>query len=243
MPPFTVLSCDNLLGNGDTLRASVVSFANQSDPDLGAWIAHEVCFPNTMVDRIVPAVTPEKRNEAADVLSCLDEAPVFTEPFSQWVIEDRFTSGRPCWDRVGVIFTEDVTHFENMKLRLLNGSHSTMAYLGLLMGLDTVDACIQDPTLGPFVETMMRSELMPTVVSPAGYNVEDYIRELLSRFANPALKHNCAQIAMDGSKKLPARLFCAAVRTLGAERKRRLHPESHIGMVVFCVSERRPIER
>lgn len=207
LPPYAVLACDNLPANGHTLRGLAIAFAELVDRDLARWIADEVHFPSTMVDRIVPATTDVDRDEVRAALGLDDAWPVVTEPFSQWVIEDDFGSDRPAWDASGAQFVRDVAPFELMKLRLLNGAHSTIAYLGYLMGCQTVAAAMAEPELAGLVEDMMREEVTPTLPALGGFDVTAYRAALLQRFRNPALKHLTAQIAMDGSQKLPQRLL------------------------------------
>ncbi|XUM19542.1 mannitol dehydrogenase family protein [Bradyrhizobium oligotrophicum S58] len=207
LPPYTVLACDNLPANGHTLRGLVISFAELIDRDLAKWIAGDVRFPSTMVDRIVPATTDADRADVGTALGLDDAWPVVTEPFSQWVIEDDFGGDRPAWDISGAQFVHDVAPFELMKLRLLNGAHSTIAYLGYLMGCETVAAAMAEPELAGLVEDMMRDEVTPTLPALGGFDVAAYRAALLQRFRNPALKHRAAQIAMDGSQKLPQRLL------------------------------------
>lgn len=204
--PFTVLACDNLPANGHTLRGLVVRFAELVDRDFGKWVAGEVRFPSTMVDRIVPATTDADRASVAAALGLEDAWPIVTEPFRQWVIEDDFTLGRPAWETVGVEFVADVAPYELMKLRLLNGSHSTLSYLGYLMGHETVAAAMGDPALARLVAELMETESAPTL-PPLAVDVAAYRADLLARFRNPALKHRTWQIAMDGSQKLPQRLL------------------------------------
>ncbi|HYS66321.1 MAG TPA: mannitol dehydrogenase family protein, partial [Paraburkholderia sp.] len=205
--PFTVLSCDNLAHNGAALRQVVCSFARQVDAALADWIAADVAFPSTMVDRIVPATTDAERATVAEQPGYRDAAPVPCEPFRQWVIEDRFSGGRPAWDAVGAQLVDDVTPFELAKLRMLNGTHSTLAYLSMLGGFATIDAAIADPAMRSFIHTMMTQEIAPTLTMPASFDLPAYRDALLTRYANPALKHRCAQIAMDGSQKIPPRLL------------------------------------
>ncbi|MFM0731645.1 mannitol dehydrogenase family protein [Paraburkholderia sediminicola] len=214
--PFTVLSCDNLAHNGAALRQVVCSFAQQADPELADWIAARVAFPSTMVDRIVPATTEAERTTVADTTGYQDAAPVPCEPFRQWVIEDRFPGGRPAWDAVGAQLVVDVTPFELAKLRMLNGTHSTLAYLSMLGGFDTIDAAVSHPAMRNLIHAMMTQEIAPTLTMPASFDVLAYRDALLERYANPALKHRCAQIAMDGSQKIPPRLLATIAARIDA---------------------------
>ena len=197
--PVTVLCCDNLTSNGATLRALVEDYAERG----GVRIGCEVAFPSTMVDRIVPATTAGDLDEAERLLGVRDEAVVVTEPFTQWVIEDAFAAGRPDWEAAGAIFTDDVAPYETMKLRLLNGAHSMLAYLG--SGFPYVSDAIG--VLGDAVRGYMDEDASPTLDVPPGFDLEAYKSSLVERFANPALRHRTAQIAMDGSQKLPPRLL------------------------------------
>lgn len=205
--PFTVLACDNLPSNGHTLRGLVLRFAKLLDRDFAYWVEDEVRFPSTMVDRIVPATTGADRTSVATALGVDDAAPIMTEPFCQWVVEDSFTLGRPAWERSGVQFVGHVEAYELMKLRLLNGSHSTLAYLGYLAGYETVSDAMGDAALARLVEDLMTLEASPTLPPLQGFDVAAYRASLLQRFRNPALKHRTWQIAMDGSQKLPQRLL------------------------------------
>lgn len=205
--PFTVLSCDNLPGNGDTVARILRRFAALRDPALGRWVEDSVACPNSMVDRIVPATTEEDREAVSRRLGCEDAWPVATEAFTQWVIEDRFPSGRPAWEQEGAELVGDVHPYETMKLRLLNGSHSCIAYLGYLAGYATVSEAVADPAFARFVRHLMDEEVTPTLTVPPGADLGRYKSALLERFANPALKHRTWQIAMDGSQKLPQRLL------------------------------------
>lgn len=207
LAPYTILACDNLPSNGKTLRGLVVRFAQLVDADFGKWVAEEVHFPSTMVDRIAPATTNADCEFVAARLGLADNWPVMTEPFCQWVIEDDFGSGRPAWEKAGAQFVKDVAPYELMKLRLLNGSHSTLAYLGYLMGHETVAAAMAEPALATLIADLMREESAPTLPDLAGFDVAAYQKSLLKRFRNPALKHRTWQIAMDGSQKLPQRLL------------------------------------
>ena len=205
--PFTVLCCDNLPANGRTVAGLLQAFAVALDPALGDWVAEQVACPCTMVDRIVPATTDADRASVARRLGAEDAWPVVTEPFKQWVIEDRFPTGRPAWETVGAELVADVAPFEEMKLRLLNGSHSTLAYLGYLAGHETVAGAMADPPFARLVGDLMRQESAPTLHMPPGVDVTGYIKALEDRFTNPGLQHRTWQIAMDGSQKLPQRLL------------------------------------
>ena len=202
--PFTLLSCDNLPGNGHVLARVVARFAELRG---AAEAVRGVATPSTMIDRIVPATTAEDRAAVVAALGLEDAWPVVTEPFRQWVVEDDFPAGRPAWETAGVVFVPDVSVFETMKLRLLNGSHSTLAYLGYLAGAGTVAEAMALPGMAALVEGLMAEEVSPTLPPLAGFDLAVYRRDLVSRFRNPALRHRTWQIAMDGSQKLPQRLL------------------------------------
>ena len=206
-PPFTVLSCDNLSHNGAALQQVVRSFAAKLDAQLAAWIDEQVAFPSTMVDRIVPATTDADREAARAGLGVADQAPVPCEPFRQWVIEDRFPTGRPTWETAGAQLVDDVAPFEIAKLRMLNATHSTLAYLSMLAGFETISDAISHPPLRALIHSMMTREIAPTLDVPASFDLFAYRDALLQRYANPALKHRCSQIAIDGSLKLPPRIL------------------------------------
>ncbi len=205
--PFTPLCCDNLAANGSSLQRVVIEFANLRDKDLGQWIADNVVFPDTMVDRIVPATTQADIDAVAEKLGYLDEAPVLCEPFSQWVIANTLPQPRPAWEKFGVTFVDDVAPFEEMKLRLLNASHSAMAYLGYLGGHEYIHQVVGDPVFLYYVRTMMSEEMIPTLHMPENVDLEAYCNSLIERFSNPTLWHKTSQIAMDGSLKIPLRLL------------------------------------
>ncbi len=206
LAPFAVMSCDNLPANGRTAKRIVTGFAALRSPELAAYIEQNVAFPSTMVDRIVPATTDDDRKTVRAATGLEDAWPIMTEPFTQWVIEDRFPSGRPAFELAGAQMVEDVEPFELMKLRMLNGSHSTMAYLGYLAGYQYVNEAIADPAIHALIHGLMTAEAMPTLPMDKT-DLARYRDELLARFANPALKHRTWQIAMDGSQKLPQRLL------------------------------------
>lgn len=204
--PFTALSCDNLPHNGGVLRGLVRDFAALSDDALSQWIEANGAFPATMVDRIVPATTEADIAEVAGLIDLEDAAPVIGEPFRQWAIQDVFAAGRPAWDRVGAQMVSEVAPFEFMKLRMLNGAHSSLAYLGYLAGHETVSEASGDAVLARFLQGLW-AEIIPTVPAPQGVVLGDYAEALLARFRNPAIRHRTWQIAMDGSQKLPQRLL------------------------------------
>ncbi|WMT85489.1 mannitol dehydrogenase family protein [Pelagibacterium sp. 26DY04] len=201
---LTVLSCDNLQGNGKIAKTTVLEFARLRDASLAEWIEANFSFPSTMVDRIVPAISDGDKQDVEQRLGLADAWPVVTEPFSQWVIEDHFAAGRPDLTAVSAQLVPDVEPFELMKLRMLNGSHSTMAYLGQLAGHRFVSDAVADETLKALVSTLMTHEVIPTL-DVQGIDLFAYRDALLRRFANPALRHQLAQIAVDGSQKLPQR--------------------------------------
>ncbi len=220
LPGLTLLSCDNLAGNGRQLERLLGEYLAAHDPALGWWVQALCACPSTMVDRIVPATTPEDRAAVAQALGGIrDEGAVVTEPFSQWVIEDRFAGPRPRLERVGAALVADVAPYETAKLRLLNGAHSALAYLGLARGHAFVHEAVADPEVRPLVERLMRSEAAPTVPAAPGQDLDAYADALLARFANPALGHRLIQIAIDGSQKLPQRWLetLAAQAARGAE--------------------------
>jgi fructuronate reductase len=204
--PFTVLCCDNLPSNGETAARVIQGYAKLRNSSLADHIAENVAFPSTMVDRIVPATTEEDRILVRSVTGFDDAWPVVTEPFSQWVIEDCFSAGRPRFEDAGAEMVSDVKPFEWMKLRMLNGSHSTLAYLGYLSGYEYVSDAMASPHFHALIHGLMTEEVMPTLLMDAG-SLAAYRDALIERFANPALKHRTWQIAMDGSQKLPQRLL------------------------------------
>ncbi len=206
--PFTVMSCDNLPDNGAATRQVVLEFAQATDPALAAWIEAEACFPSTMVDRITPATQPVDIERLSEQTGYTDPACVFHEPFRQWVIEECFVDdARPAWDRAGAQFVTSVGAHETMKLRCLNGTHSTLAYLGYLAGYETIAQTVADPDFSALCKVLWRVEILPTVPQPEGEDLTAYTAALLERYRNPAIRHRTWQIAMDGSQKLPQRLL------------------------------------
>ncbi|HLJ72542.1 MAG TPA: mannitol dehydrogenase family protein [Roseiarcus sp.] len=216
LAPFTLLSCDNLPTNGETLKRVLTGYAALRDRELARFVADAVACPSTMVDRIVPATTDADRDSIAAASGLRDAWPVVAEPFAQWVIEDRFPSGRPEWDRAGAMFVKEVAAFEMMKLRLLNGAHSTLAYLGYLAGCETIAETMAAPGFARLAEDFMAVEAAPTLPPLPGLDLAAYRRDLIARFCNPALRHRTWQIAMDGSQKLPQRLLNTIRARLGA---------------------------
>jgi fructuronate reductase len=215
VPPFTVLCCDNLPANGRVVRRLVLEMAEQRDPELARWIADTGAFPCSMVDRIVPAATEATRERAAALLGVQDRLAIETEPFLQWVIEDNFVSDRPAWEAGGAIFARHVEPYEKMKLRLLNGSHTLIAHLGILHDQEYVRDVMAVPELAAAAENHMRAAAR-TLDPVPGVDLEDYMRQLMQRFANPRIAHRTIQIAMDSSQKLPQRILAPAVETLAA---------------------------
>ncbi len=203
--PLSIISCDNLAENSLRLRGVLRDYLALSFPKVLPWLKENVTFPCSMVDRIVPAMQSEKRQRQSERLGFIDEAAVSTEPFRQWIIENKFAAGIPDWNSAGAQLVEDVRPYEEIKLRLLNAAHSAIAYVGLLSGMETVDQFMSDETLKRFVESLMTGELMPALATPQAFDLPGYRDQLLQRFRNPCLHHRCSQIAMDGSEKIPQR--------------------------------------
>jgi fructuronate reductase len=205
--PLTLMSLDNLPANGRVLRADVLRFAEEIDSTLRLWIEGQCRFPCSMVDRIVPKTTDGDRTTVSQALGCTDAWPVLGEPFFDWAIEDEFAADRPDWTLGGARFVPDAEPFERLKLRMVNGTHSSIAYLGAMAGWQTVDVAIGQPALREHIEALMRDEIEPTLEHLPGLDLAVYRHNLLARYANPALAHRTQQIAMDGSQKLPQRLL------------------------------------
>jgi len=218
LPPFTVLSCDNLPSNGQVVRQVVLDFAKLHNAALADWIADHVAFPSSMVDRITPATTDADIAALAEGEGINDPAMVVHEPFRQWVIEDQFPHSRPAWDAVGAQMVTTVEPHELMKLRCLNGTHSTLAYLGYLAGHETIADAVADPSFALLCKRLWQDEILPTIPAPQGEDLEAYCAALLSRYRNPAIRHRTWQIAMDGSQKLPQRLLGTLRDNLAAGR-------------------------
>jgi len=222
LPPFTVLCCDNLPQNGKTVSRVVIRFAQLRDAELGAWVAANVSFPCTMVDRITPATQPEDKAAVAEALGVEDAWPVVTEPFLQWVVEDRFPLGRPKWEVAGALMVDDVTAYEETKLRCLNGAHSTLAYLGVVSGIETISDAMADPHLPKIIRRLWDEDVIPTLPPIPGIDPVAYTKALEERFRNPALRHKTLQISSDGSQKLPPRLLNPALERVREGKTPRL---------------------
>jgi mannitol 2-dehydrogenase len=201
--PFTVLSCDNLPGNGNVARAAVTGLARLSDPGLADWIDEHVAFPNAMVDRIAPATGDRERAIAAAFGLGDDPVPVTCEPFRQWVIEDRFSAGRPALENVGITFSPRVHDFEKMKIRILNGGHAVLGYPAELVGIDHVHEAMADPMIAAFVDRIETDEIVPIVPPVPGQDLGDYTRRTLARFANPEIADTTRRLCFDGSNRQP----------------------------------------
>ena len=215
--PLTVLPCDNLTANGALTRRLVTRLASAAGADaLRDWLEESVAFPCTMVDRIVPATTDSDLLSAARILGVRDLGLVVAEPFGQWVIEDRFAGPRPAWERAGATLTADVEPFEVAKLRMLNATHSLLAYLGALKGFATIAEAVADPDLAAAARRLQTEDVIPTLSPPPGLDLAAYGESILARFANPALGHTTLQVAMDGSEKLPIRVLATAADRLAA---------------------------
>jgi fructuronate reductase len=216
--PYTVLSCDNLADNGHRLRRAVLQYAQRIDETLAAWIDAQASFPCSMVDSITPATDDALRERVSAQLSCTDAWPIQRETYTQWVIEDRFCNERPPFELAGATMSHDIAGYDRAKLRLLNGAHSTLAYLGSLMNLETVAEAMSEPLLAGFVERLMREGIAPVITLPEGLQAPAYIDAILARFRNPAIRHRLAQIAWDGSQKLPVRLLSTIADALAANK-------------------------
>ncbi|MCS2167523.1 mannitol dehydrogenase family protein [Scandinavium manionii] len=206
LAPFSVMSCDNMPENGHVLGKVVRAYARALNSELAEWIEQNVTFPSTMVDRIVPAVTAETLEKIEAIAGVRDPAGVACEPFRQWVIEDNFVAGRPQWEKAGAELVSDVIPFEEMKLRMLNGSHSFLAYLGYLAGYQHINDCMEDENYRRAAHALMLKEQAPTL-KVKGVDLGRYADLLIARYSNPALRHRTWQIAMDGSQKLPQRML------------------------------------
>jgi mannitol 2-dehydrogenase len=214
MPPFTVMSCDNLQSNGDVIEKMLLAFAELRDPKLHNWLVANCAFPNSMVDRITPATTDEHRALVVEKFGIEDGWPVMCEPFKQWVIEDHFPLGRPAWEQVGAQMTSDVLPYEKMKLRLLNASHQAMCYIGMLLGYEFAHEAMGDAQISKLVETMMEVEVTPLVPIVPGVDLTQYKKTLIERFANPTIRDQLSRIGTEGSARIPKFVLPSVVEEL-----------------------------
>ena len=237
IPPFTVLCCDNLPKNGKMLHRACIDFSHHIDTRLSDWIASQVAFPSTMVDRITPAQTVEVLQEAQSLIGCSDYAAIATEPFHQWIIEDSFPLGCPAWDAAGALFTKDVQPYEDMKLRMLNGAHSMLAYCGFPAGFNFVRETMNNMPLKTLTLRHLRAT-KGTFPQPPGVDLEQYTEQLIARFSNPAIHHPTYQIAMDGTEKLPQRFFAPALSVLEQGRDVRPFAFATAAWMYYCMGKK-----
>jgi mannitol 2-dehydrogenase len=212
--PFTVMSCDNIPGNGHVAENAVAGLAELADPELARWIRADVAFPNSMVDRITPATTDRERAFLRDKCGLEDNWPVFCEQFRQWVVEDRFPAGRPALESVGVTFTSDVAPYELMKIRILNGGHAAIAYPAGLLDIHFVHEAMADEQIGAFLETLTKREIQPVVPPPPNTNLDDYRELVARRFANPKIGDTIQRLCFDGSNRQPKFILPSATDRL-----------------------------
>ncbi|MEM9630222.1 MAG: mannitol dehydrogenase family protein [Pseudomonadota bacterium] len=203
IPPFTIMSCDNLPENGHMARQAVVGYARALSPDAAEWITEHVAFPNGMVDCITPATGDRERSLVVETFGLSDDAPVVCEPFRQWVLEDNFPAGRPPLDKAGVEFVKDVAPYELMKLRILNGGHAAIAYPGALLGHHFVHEAMEDPLIRAYLTKLETEEILPTVPEIPGVSFESYLNSVMERFSNPAVGDTIPRLCLDGSNRQP----------------------------------------
>ncbi|HET6347155.1 MAG TPA: mannitol dehydrogenase family protein [Myxococcota bacterium] len=227
--PFTVMSCDNVQQNGHMVRRMLLSFARGRDQAVAEWLAAKGAFPNSMVDRITPRTTPENKRGLERDFGIDDAWPVVSEPFLQWVIEDAFSDGRPDWEKVGVQMVDEVEHYELMKLRLLNASHSAMGYLGHLAGYTYIHEVINDPQFNRYIRALMKEEVRPLLPAIAGIDLDAYCATLIERFANPTIQDQVMRICLDGSGKIPKFV-------LGSVRDQLARPNPSLRRLSLCVA-------
>ncbi len=227
LPPFTVMSCDNLPENGHVTRQAVIGLARSMRPGMEDWIASEVAFPSGMVDCITPATGPREIALVRDRFGIDDAAPVACEPFRQWVLEDSFPQGRPALEEVGVQFVADVAPYELMKLRVLNGGHAAIAYVSGLLGIRYVHEAMRHPLVAGFLDCLEHEEIIPTVPAPPGEDLEAYYRKIVERFSNPEVGDTVARLCLDGSNRQPKFILPVI-----AERLRNGHPVGGLALEV-----------
>ena len=220
---ITIISCDNVSDNGKKLQKAVSEFANKTDESLGQWISENIAFPCTMVDSITPATEDSFKANVATELGLTDNWPIQRESFTQWVVEDNFSGPRPAWDKVGVTFTHNVSFFEKAKLRILNGTHSTLAYIGLLLGKETVYEAMRTPAIKQLIQTMLKEEIVPSLANDDtegnnDFDLNVYAQDIVKRYENRHIRHLLSQIAWDGSQKIPFRILDTVRDNLKAKR-------------------------
>lgn len=215
---ITILSCDNLQHNGNTAKRSFTTFIEAQDKELAEWVEENVTFPNSMVDRITPATTPEDVVRLNEKSGIDDKAPVYCEDFTQWVIEDNFIAGRPSWEKVGVEFTHDVTAFENMKLSLLNASHTLLSYPSFLKGYRKVDEAMEDKSIVKFIRDFMDTDITPYVPAPENTDLEKYKQTLIERFANHSVSDQVSRLCFDGISKFPVYIMPNLAKMIGDDK-------------------------
>lgn len=201
--PVTLMSCDNIQGNGSLLKRHLIAYAEARDPRLAKWIAAHCSFPNSMVDRITPGTNDADRAMVRDEIGIADQWPVMTETFTQWVLEDHFAAGRPAWEKCGIQFTDDVAAYEKIKLRILNGSHQALCYIGLLVGHTFVHEATGDPEIRQLVQSMLQDEVIPSLQAMPGMELGAYQVRVLERFANPAIRDPLFRISTYGTSGIP----------------------------------------
>ena len=228
LPPFTVLSCDNLQGNGHVAKRTLTAFCQETNPELARWVENNVAFPNCMVDRITPATTDAQRLMVEERFGLIDAFPVVSEPFKQWVIEDHFSQGRPPLEQVGVQFTSDVAPYEKMKIRLLNATHSAMGYLGYLCGYRYIYEIAQAEEFQSYLQKLMDIEVTPLIASVPGVDLGEYKATLMQRFTNENIKDQALRICMDGSSKVPKFVLPSI--------KEQLDPGGPITRLTLCIA-------
>jgi mannitol 2-dehydrogenase len=221
-PPFTIMSCDNVQSNGHVAQKMLLAFAELRDPAIRNWLERNGAFPNSMVDRITPATTDAHREFVREKYGIDDAWPVVPEGFRQWVIEDHFLDGRPAWEEAGAEMTSDVLPYEKMKMRLLNASHQTMCYIGMLVGYEYADEAMGDAEIVRFVQRMMDEEVTPILDPVPGIDLEDYKRTLIRRFSNPAIKDTLLRLATEGSARIPKFVLPSIVDSLRSGTPNRL---------------------
>jgi len=219
LPPFTLMSCDNMQSNGDVFKKMFLAFAKLRSPELAQWLTEKAAFPNSMVDRITPATTDEHRVMVKESFGIGDGWPVVTEPFKQWVIEDHFCNGRPAWEKVGAQMTQEVLPYEKMKIRLLNASHQALCYIGMLVGHQFAHETMENRRIRTIVERMMDDEATPTLSPVPGVDLTEYKKTLIERFANPAIRDQLSRIGTEGSARIPKFVLPIVADQLAQQKK------------------------